>query len=124
MIELVLGEALQQAIIRVEKNVARLFVLDLVKIELEGRHAAPDADIEPAMAQMVEYRQLLEQPQRRVKREQEHQRTEANLLGRARHRAEIGPRMRDHIERRSMMLGHLIGVNSGLIRRRDELQAL
>ena len=35
---------------RVDKNVARLVVLDFVEFELIGRNAAPDADIEPTVA--------------------------------------------------------------------------
>ena len=99
-------------------------MIDLVEIELEGRDAAADADLEPAMAQMIEHRDLFDQAQRRIERQQVDQRPEMHLLGRARDRAEIDARRRHHVERRAVMLGHMSALETGLVRGRGELQPL
>ena len=97
---------------------------DLVIAELERRHAAADADLEPAVAQMIEDADLLGQPQRRIERQQIDQRPEPHALGRARDRAEIDARHRHEIERRRMVLGDVQAIDAGLVGGGGEFQAL
>ncbi len=91
-------------------------MLDLVILELERRHAAADADLEPAIAQVIEHADLLDQPQRRIERQQIDQRTEPHALGGAGQGAQIDARHRHHVERRGVVLGHVQAVDSGLVR--------
>ena len=55
-------QAGEQAIERIDEHGARGLGIDLVVIELERRHAAPDADLEPPVAEMIEDRDLLDEP--------------------------------------------------------------
>jgi len=50
----------------VDENVARAIVLDLVIFQLVRRYATADADIEPAVPEMIEHANFLDQPQRRI----------------------------------------------------------
>jgi acetaldehyde dehydrogenase (acetylating) len=68
----------------VDENLPRLIVFDLVIFELIGRHAAADADIEPAVTEVIDDGDFLDQPQRRVKRQQIDERPQSQALGRAR----------------------------------------
>ena len=110
------------AVERVVKDLARLVVLDLVIFQFVGRHAAADADIEPAVAQMIEHADFLDQTQRRIERQQIDQRPEPHALGGARQRAEIDARHRHQIERRGVMLGDLQAIDAGLVGRFGILQ--
>ena len=67
----------------------RLLEIHAIGGELGRRDAAPDADIEPAAAQMIEHAQLFVEPQRMVERQQEQQGTEPDARGLARRRREI-----------------------------------
>ena len=82
------------AVERIDEDVARVVVRDLVEAELVGRDAAADADLEPAVAEMVEHADFLDHAQRRIERQQIDQRPEPHALGRARQRAEIDARNR------------------------------
>ena len=64
---------------------------------------------------MVENANLLDQAQRRIERQQIDQGPEPHALGRARHRAEIDPRHRHHVERRGVMLGHVQAIDAGVV---------
>src|SRR5215470_10745214 len=66
----------RHAVEGVDEDVARILVRDLVIAELERRDAAADADIEPAMAEMVENADLLGEPQRRIERKEINERPE------------------------------------------------
>ena len=55
----------------------------LWKSQLERRDAAADADLEPAVAQMVEHADLLDEAQRRVERQQIDQRPEVDAAASA-----------------------------------------
>ncbi len=110
-----MGEAVAQSREGVEEDVARLARRDLVVVELERRHAAPDADVEPAVAEVIEHRDLLDQAQRRIERQQIDERAEADAPGRLRDRAEPDARHRHHVERRRVVLGDVIGVEAGVV---------
>jgi hypothetical protein len=107
------GEAGTDALERVDKNFARLVVLHLVEFKLVGRHAAADTDIEPAVAQMIEHADFLDQPQRRIKWQQINQRSKPHALGGACHGAEIDARDRHHAERGGVMLGDVQAIDTG-----------
>src|SRR3989442_274685 len=96
------GQPRADAAERIDENLARPVVLDLVVLELERRDAAADADLEASLAQVIENADFLDQPQRRIERQQVDQRPEADAAGRARNRAEIDARYRNHVERRRM----------------------
>ena len=99
-------------------------MLDLVILQLERRHAAADADFEPAVAQVIEHADFLDQPQRRIERKQVDQRPEPHPLGRARHRAEIDARHRHHVERGGVVLGHVQAIDAGFVGRLGEGETL
>ncbi len=116
--------AVGHAVERVDEDLARIRVRDLVIAELERRDAAADADLEPAVAEVVEDADLLGQPQRRIERQQIDERPEPHALGRARDRAEIDARHRHEIERRRVMLGDVQAIDAGLVGGGGEFQAL
>jgi hypothetical protein len=99
-------------------------VRDIVKFELVGRHAAADADIEPAMAQMIEHADFLDQSQRRIERQQVHHRTESKPLGLARDGRKIDAGHRHQIQRRGVVLGDMQAVEAGRVGRNREFYSL
>ena len=99
-------------------------MVDLVILELERRHTAAHAHFHPPIAEVVEDANLLDQPQRRIKWQEINQRAEPHALGRARHRAEINPRHRDHVERRGVMLRHVQTIDAGLVGSLGKCEAL
>jgi acetaldehyde dehydrogenase (acetylating) len=109
------GQRRMKAVIGIDKNIARLLVRDLVIAELERRHAAPDAHIEAAVAQVIEDADLLGQPQRRIQRQQIDERPEPHAPGRARNRGKIEARHRHKIERGGMVLGDVQAIDAGLV---------
>ena len=58
------GQAGADALEGIEENIARAVVFDLVIFQLIGRHSAADADIEAAVAEMIEHADFLDQPER------------------------------------------------------------
>ncbi len=99
-------------------------MLDLVEAEFVGRYATSDADVEPAMAQVIEHANFLDHAQRRVERQQIDERPEPQPLGHAGHRTEVDAGHRHHVERRGMVLGHVQAIEASLVRRGGELQPL
>jgi len=124
IVERVGGQSGGDAIERVDEDIARLLVIDLVILELERRHAAANAHFHPPVAEVVEDANLLDQPQRRIERQEINQRAEPHALGRARHGTEIDPRHRDHVERRGVMLRHVQAIDAGLVGGLGEGEAL
>ena len=112
------------AVERIDEDVARVVVRDLVEAELVGRDAAADADLEPAVAEMVEHADFLDHAQRRIERQQIDQRPEPHAFGRARERAEIDAGNRHHVEGRGVVLGDVQAVDAGGVGRLGELEAL
>ena len=117
-------EALLENVQHLLEHLARGLDIDVVVIELEGRHAAPDADVEAAVRQMVEHRDFLDQAERGIERQQIGERPEADGLGHLRDGGEIDARHRDHVERRRMVLGHVIGGEAQLVGERHIFEAL
>jgi hypothetical protein len=73
---------------------------------------------------MIEHADLFDQAQRRSERQEIDHRPETHAFRRARDRAEPDSRHRNHIEPRAVMFGDVIGIESRLIGRGDELQPL
>ena len=91
-----------------------------METQLVGRDAAADADLGPAVAQMIEDGDLLDHAQRRVQRQQIDHRAHANAFGRARDGAQENSRRRHRVRRRHVMLGEVVREEPGLVGRRDE----
>ena len=113
-----------QAVEGVDEDVARFRGGDLVIGKLIGRYAAPDSDLEPAVAEMIEDADFLGQPQRRNQRQQIDQRPEPHPLGRARERTEIDARHRHEVERGRVVLGDMQAIDAGLVGGGGEFEAL
>jgi len=76
---------------------------------------ATDPDLDPPLAQMIQHADFLGEPQRVVRRQHIDQRTETQALGPLRNRGEEYAWRRRHIERRRMMLTHVVGAEPGVI---------
>jgi hypothetical protein len=85
--ELVGRQPLHDAAVGVDEYLARLIVLDLVILELEGRNAAADADLGAAVGQVIEHADLVDHSQRRIERQEIDQRPHLDLFGEPRDRA-------------------------------------
>src|SRR3984957_14815572 len=112
------------AVERIDEDVARLLMLDLVIFQLERRYSPADAHFEATMAQVIEHADLLDQAQRGVEREQIDQRTEPHVPGRAGDRAEIDARNRNHVEGRGVMLRNVQAVDPRIVSRAGEREPL
>ena len=62
---------------------------------------------------MIEHADFLDQPQRRIKRQQIDQRPKPHALDGARDRPEVDARHRHHVQRRGVMLGDMQAINAG-----------
>ena len=102
----------------------RLVRIDAEIVQLMRRRAAADADLDPALAQMIQHADFFGEPQRMMRRQHVDQRAEAQALGALRHRGQEHARRRRQIERRRMMLAHVIGAESGAIVELDQLQSV
>ena len=112
------------ALVRVDEHVARFFVIDVVIAQLERRHAAADADLQPAMAEMIEHGDFLQHPKWRIKRQQIAQRPQPHVARLARQRGEEQARRGRHVDGRGVMLGQMHAPEAGFIRRRIEFEPL
>src|ERR1700709_1271486 len=86
------------------------------------RRPAPDPDLDPAAAQMIEHADFFGQPQRMVRRQHIDQRTETQAFGPLRDCCEKDARRRRQVERRRMVLAHMVGAKSGGIVELDQSQ--
>ena len=89
--------------------------IHIVIFEFEGRHAAPHADIEPPVAEVIENANLFYQAKGRIERQEVAQRTEPDVVGRPGYRAQIDARHGHHVQRRRVVLGNVIAVETGFI---------
>src|SRR5215471_16127037 len=114
-VEHLVGQPLAHELDRLRVDLLRVLWVDAVVFELDGRGAAPEAEFEASAAQLVEHADLLDQPQRVVKRHRPDQRTEPKPSRALRHGGEEHARRGRHPERRRMVLGKMIGVEPGTI---------
>ena len=75
------------------------------------------------MAEMFENADFLGQAQRRVERQEVHERAKAHAFRHPRYRAEIHARHWHEIERRGMVLGDVQAKDSSCVGRRGKFQA-
>ena len=71
-------------------------------------------------AHLVEHAYLLDQAQRRIQGQAIDRRPEAQALRPLRNGGEEHARRRRHAERRAVMLGQVVGVESGAVIQRDQ----
>ena len=91
-------------------------------MQLMRRRAAADPDLDPALAQVIQHADFFGEPQRMVRRQHVDQRTEPQALGALRDRCEEDARRRRQVERRRMVLAHVVGAKSGAIIEFNQLQ--
>ena len=91
---------------------------------LVGRGAAADAQLEAAAAHLVEHADLFGQAQRMIEAERIDQRAETERGGALGDGGEEQAGRGRHAERRAVMLGHMIGVETRPLVELDEAQAL
>jgi hypothetical protein len=109
-----LNENLPPDVERLDVDLLRHGAIGILAVAaaLERRDSASDAEIEAPAAHLVEHADLLRQTQRIVERQAIHHRTEAQpLRALADARQEHAGRRR-HAERREVMLGDMIAVES------------
>src|SRR5262249_50343584 len=103
--QLVAGEALQDELEGLVINLSGLREVEAVSACLERRHAAPDPELEPPAAHLIEHADFLDQAQRMIERQEIDEGAEAQRLGALRHGREEQPGRGGAAERRRMMLG-------------------
>ena len=109
------GQPLQDEIETFPVHCRGLGRIEIEERDLDRRDAAPDAEIEPPAAHPVEHADLLDQAQRRVKRQAIDRRPEAQAPCALGDRGEEHARRRRHAERRAVMLGQVIAVEAGAV---------
>jgi hypothetical protein len=82
---------------------------------LERRGAAADAELQAATAELIQHAHLLENPQGMLEAQDGDQRAERQTGGPLRNRGEEYARRRRRAERRSVVLGQVVGVQTGPI---------
>jgi hypothetical protein len=90
----------------------RLIRVDPEIVQLMRRGAAADADLDAAAAEMIQHADLLGESQRMMRRQHIDQCAEANARGALRDGGEEHARRRRQIERRRVMLAHVIGAET------------
>src|SRR5262249_42752192 len=98
--------------------------LDPVIGGLDRRDAAADAELEASPAELVEHADLLHHPQRMVERKRIDQWTEAQTLRALSHRGEENAGRGGNAQRRGVMLGGVIRIETAAIVGFDDLQPL
>src|SRR5262249_49710756 len=109
------GGPLEPELARLRVDLLRILWIDAVIFELDRRGAAPEAELEAPAAQLVEHADFLDQPQRVVERHWPDQRTKPKPRRALRHGGKEHARRGRHPERRRMVLGKMIGVESRAI---------
>src|SRR5215510_4690047 len=79
--QLVAGQALQDELEGLVINLSGLREVEAVSACLERRHAAPDPELEPPAAHLIEHADFLDQAQRMIERQEIDERAEAQRLG-------------------------------------------
>ena len=123
-IEHLVRQALEHELDRLGIDRLRLVGIGAVVLDLDRHRAAAEADLEAAAAQLVEHADFLDQPQRMVERHRPHQRTEAKPLRALRDGGQEHARRGRHAERRRMVLGEVISVETRAVIGLGNLQAI
>jgi hypothetical protein len=96
--------------------------VESVVADLVRRHAATHSQLEPPTAQVIKHADLAQQPERRVERQQEDERPQADAPRPLRRRRQEHRGRRRHAERGGVMLGQVIAEESRRVRRLQELE--
>ena len=123
-IDLLLGQRLLDDGVSLDIHRRRSLRIDAEIPQLVRRGAAADADLEPASAEMVEHADLFGEPQRVMGGQDINQRAQAETPRTLRRGSEKYAGRWCEIERRRMMLAHMIGPKSGLVVELDQLQTV
>ena len=123
-IDLVLRQRLHDDLIGLDIDRRRQIGVDAEIVQLMRRGAAADADLEPAMAQMIEHTDFFGEPQRMMRRQHIDQRAEADAFGALGDSGKEHARRRRQIERRRVMLAHVIGAKARAVISLDQREAL
>src|SRR5262245_6062119 len=123
-VEHLVGQSLEHKVDRLRVNLLRVLWIDAVVFELDGRGAAPEAELEAPAAQLVEHADFLDQPQRVVERHRPDQRTEPKSCRALRHGGKEHARRGRHAERRRVVLGEMISVEPRAIVGLCDFQAI
>ena len=102
----------------------RLVRIDAEIVQFMRRRAAADADLDPALAQMIQHADFFGKPQRMMRRQHVDQRAEPQAFGTLRHRRQKHAGRWRQIERRRMVLAHVVGAEPGAIVELDQLQPI
>jgi hypothetical protein len=105
-----------------EEALARLLLGEPVEAQFDRRDPAADAEVEAAAAEVIEHADLLGQPQRVVLRERVDQRAEPQTLAVLRGGGEKDARRRREAERRPVVLGKVVAVETAAIVGADQLE--
>jgi hypothetical protein len=104
------GQALDHHLDRLGVDLLRLVRIGAVVFDLDRHGAAPEADLEPAAAQVVEHADFLDQAQRMVQRHRPDEWAEAQPAGALGDGGQEHAGRGRHAERRRMVLGEVVGV--------------
>jgi hypothetical protein len=91
---------------------------------LDRRDAAADAEVEASAAHLIEHADFLDHPQRMMQRQRVDERAEAKVLGALRHRGQEDAGRGGKAERRRVVLGGVIRVETAPIIGLDDLEPL
>ncbi len=123
-VEHFLREPLEHEIDSFRVDLLRDVGIGAVILDLDRDRAATEADLQPAAAELVDHADFLDQPQRMMQRHRPYQRTETQPLGALRDRRQEDARRGREAQRRRMMLGEMIGVESGAVVSLHHLEAV
>src|SRR5579883_56777 len=98
--------------------------IDAKIADLVWRDAAADSELQSTAAHLVEHANLVDQPQRMIEVERVDQRAEAQCLRALGDGGEEHAGRGGHAERRRMVFGDVIGVETALLVELDQLQPL
>ena len=118
------GEGLEDQFQALGINLLPLLGVLSVVGNLERHRAAPEADLQPPAAHVVEHANLFQHPQRVMDRQRIDECAEAQTLRALPDRRQEHAGRRRHAQRREVVLGDVIGVKAGTVQGLDDLQPL
>ena len=123
-IDLVFGQRLHDDGKGLDIHRLRLLVIDAEIVELVRRGAAADADLDATAAEVIQHADFLGEPQRVVRRQHVDQRAETDAARALGDGGQEHARRRRQVERRRVMLAHVIRAKAGAVVEPDQLEPL
>src|SRR5436190_9442048 len=114
-VEYLLGQPLNHQLDCLSIDLLRVLRIGAVVFKLDRRSAAPEAELQPSAAQLVQHADFLDQPQGMMERHRPHQRPEPQASRALGDSGKKHARRGRHAERRRMVLGDMIGVEPGAV---------